>query len=135
MPVAKRENIDGELPEITNKGNANESKKINKPEVNKEHTEVIKEDTEVKAKPKEKLFKIIIDEQAGPDAHEDVFVGVNGKHYLIKRGHEVVVPEGVVNVLRESITAKIIKHEDGTEEIKHIPRIAFRVLGEVTKNG
>lgn len=30
---------------------------------------------------------------------EDVFVGINGKTYLIKRGVEVTVPENVAKVL------------------------------------
>lgn len=33
---------------------------------------------------------------------DDVFVGVNGKTYLIKRGEEVEVPESVVEVLKNS---------------------------------
>ena len=31
---------------------------------------------------------------------EDVYVGLNGKTYQIKRGEEVEVPEGVVEILR-----------------------------------
>lgn len=30
---------------------------------------------------------------------EDVFVGLNGKRYLIKRGVEVTVPEGVAKII------------------------------------
>lgn len=33
---------------------------------------------------------------------DDVFVGVNGKTYLIKRGEEVEVPESVAEVLKNS---------------------------------
>lgn len=33
---------------------------------------------------------------------DDVYVGVNGKTYLIKRGEEVEVPESVVEVLKNS---------------------------------
>lgn len=31
---------------------------------------------------------------------DDVFVAVNGKKYLIKRGHDVKVPEGVAKVIQ-----------------------------------
>lgn len=33
---------------------------------------------------------------------DDVYVAVNGKSYLIKRGEEVEVPESVVEVLKNS---------------------------------
>ena len=33
------------------------------------------------------------------EQREDVFVGINGKTYLIKRGEEVRVPENVAKVL------------------------------------
>lgn len=76
-------------------------------------------------------FEIIIDEQGGPDASSIVQLGVNGVAYQIMRGHKVIVPEGVVNVLSEAITAKIVKNPDGTEQVKHMPRISFRVLREI----
>lgn len=95
-------------------------------------TEVKKIEKKVTAKKGPKMYKIHIDEQAGPDAFPEVFVGVNGKHYLIKRGHEVVVPEGVVNVLKETVVTKIlVDPKTGAETIKNIPRISFRILGEV----
>lgn len=103
-----------------------EQEKVEPEYVREELTEVNK-NTNVKTK--EKKVRIIIDEQVGPDAHSEVFVGVNGKHFLIKRGHEVEVPQSVVNVLSEAVITKIIRHEDGTEELKRIPRISFRVLG------
>lgn len=34
--------------------------------------------------------------------NDDVFVGVNGKTYLIKRGVDVEVPESVAEVIRNS---------------------------------
>lgn len=36
------------------------------------------------------------------DKQEDVFVGVNGKTFLIKRGEEVEVPECVYEILKNS---------------------------------
>lgn len=44
---------------------------------------------------------------------DDVFVGVNGKTYLIKRGEEVEVPESVVEVLnnKEKMLSYALKYE------------------------
>lgn len=44
---------------------------------------------------------------------DDVFVGVNGKTYLIKRGETVEVPESVAEVLqhREEMLSVAIEYE------------------------
>lgn len=44
---------------------------------------------------------------------DDVYVGLNGKSYLIKRGCEVEVPEGVVEILRhrEEMLAQAMEFE------------------------
>ena len=44
---------------------------------------------------------------------EDVFVGLNGKPYLIKRGVEVEVPEGVAKILerREKMLSLAMEFE------------------------
>ena len=49
---------------------------------------------------KEKLVKIRI--PRARDNQDDVFVGVNGRTWLIKRGVEVEVPECVAEVIRNS---------------------------------
>jgi hypothetical protein len=51
---------------------------------------------------KEKLVPVFLDLLDGANAPTEEFVGFNGKAYLIKRGEEVMVPEGVYNVLMES---------------------------------
>lgn len=49
----------------------------------------------------EKMVKIRLFK--GPDRFSnDVFVGLNGKGYLIKRGVDVEVPAGVAEILRHS---------------------------------
>ena len=50
------------------------------------------------ASPKEKMVKIKL--PLTKTEKNDVYVGVNGKTWLIKRGVEVEVPECVVEVLR-----------------------------------
>lgn len=56
---------------------------------------------EEKIEAAEKTVKIRIPRIRGEE-DEDVFVGVNGRTWLIKRGVEVEVPECVANVIRIS---------------------------------
>ena len=50
---------------------------------------------------------------------DDVFVGLNGRTFLIKRGVEVDVPEGVAEILRnrEEVLAQIIEFEDSANRL------------------
>ena len=61
---------------------------------------------------KEKTVKIII--PLTRTEKNDVYVGVNGRTWLIKRGVEVEVPECVVEVLRnsEEMLAKAMAFEE-----------------------
>ena len=54
-----------------------------------------------KANTGEKMVKIRLFKD-GKAYVDDVFVGVNGKTYQIKRGVEIEVPESVAEVLRNS---------------------------------
>lgn len=47
------------------------------------------------------------------EQREDVFVGINGKTWLIKRGEQVKVPQAVANVLarREKCLAMAMEFE------------------------
>ena len=58
------------------------------------------EKKETENKPTEKLVKIRIPRTKGDDS--DVYVSVNARTWLIKRGVEVEVPECVAEVLRNS---------------------------------
>lgn len=66
--------------------------------------------------PAEKMVKVRIPRTS--KSQEDVFVSVNMKTYLIKRGVEVEVPESVAEVLRhqEEALEAIMKFEDS---VKH----------------
>lgn len=66
----------------------------------------------------EKMVKIHLFKDDGRYAN-DVFVGVNGKTYQIKRGVDVEVPESVAEVLKNS--------ERQNAE-------AIRVMGELQKD-
>ena len=65
---------------------------------------------------KEKKVKIILPLSRADSA--DVYVALNGKSYLIKRGVEVEVPEGVVEILRhkEEMIAAAIEFESHTKQ-------------------
>jgi len=86
-----------------------------------------------KEKRKVKKYRIMINEQDGELNY--LPVGVNGKVYQIMRGVEVVVPEEVVDVLRNAITDKVIREpqQDGTikREVRKVPYISYQVLGVV----
>ncbi|GAB6178515.1 hypothetical protein JCM16814_34060 [Desulfobaculum senezii] len=51
----------------------------------------------------ERTIPIIIAEDAGEDGKRDVTVTVNGKNWVIRRKHQVSVPEPVFNVLRDAV--------------------------------
>lgn len=51
----------------------------------------------------ERTIPIIIAEDAGEDGKRDVTVTVNGKNWVIRRKHQVSVPESVFNVLRDAV--------------------------------
>jgi hypothetical protein len=62
--------------------------------------EATKNATKATEPAKEKVVKIRIPRLR--DNQDDVFVGVNGRTWLIKRGVEVEVPECVAEVIRNS---------------------------------
>ena len=82
--------------------------------INKE-TVKVNPDT-VQEQPAEKMVKVRIPRNS--KNQEDMFVSVNMKTYLIKRGVEVEVPESVAEVLRhqEEALEAIMEFE---ESVKH----------------
>lgn len=90
------------------------------------------DDAEPEAPKPARRFELMIDEQDNNDSNGDVFVGLNGYAYLIKRGKKVIVPEGVLNVLRESIIDKIQRNRDtGEERIVSVPRFSIPHIKEI----
>lgn len=71
-----------------------------------------------------KRVKIVIDENETDQ--QPVFVGLNGRSYVIKRGEEVSVPPGVVDILTN---ATMKKYNSKTMEARMVPRYPFRVVG------
>lgn len=55
------------------------------------------------------------------DQKDDVYVGLNGVGYLIKRGQEVDVPEGVAEILQrsEEMLAEALEYEASVSKASH----------------
>lgn len=53
---------------------------------------------------------------------DDVFVGLNGRTFMIKRGEEVEVPEGVAEILRnrEEVLMQIIQYEEQANRLEEL---------------
>ena len=82
-----------------------------------------------KTKKKVKMVRIMIDRQDNSDKNADVkCTDGQGRQFVIKRGFEVDVPIGVLNVLRESIQTTLEMNEQGDERYTDIPRIAVRLI-------
>lgn len=55
------------------------------------------------------------------DQKEDMYVGLNGVGYLIKRGQEVDVPAGVAEIIQrsEEMLAQALEYEDSVSKASH----------------
>jgi len=92
----------------------------------------VEENTQDAAPQKEKRVKIII-QQSDTDG-QDVFVGVNGRPYLIQRGEEVEVPEHIVEVLRNAkrtVHTTVVDRQTGETslESREVLAYPFSIVG------
>lgn len=71
---------------------------------------------------KSKFIKININES--DTDKQPVFVGLNGRSYVIKRGEDVVVPRAVAEILETACTKK---YDAKTMEHRMVPRFPFSV--------
>ena len=63
----------------------------------------------------------------GDGGQSDVFVGVNGYAYNIKRGQPVDVPQEVIDALSNASVTRYRSNQDGSTEMFETPRYAFTV--------
>lgn len=79
-------------------------------------------------------FKVLIHETGDKtEAKRDVFVSCNGFACLIKRGVPVVIREGILSVLLESVITTVEKDDDtGLDRTIDVPRFSLQIMGEVT---
>lgn len=75
--------------------------------VEDKNEEIVDPLSEAPAKPKKvaapKMFKLTIAAEDSAEGRSDVFVGYNYHSYLIQRDKEVIVPEGVIEILRNTV--------------------------------
>lgn len=74
-----------------------------------------------------KKYKVTIAPGSEGEDNGDVFLGVNGRTVLIKRGHPVIVDECFVDVLKNSVIHTHEKNDKGTLVPIAIPRFNFSV--------
>jgi len=73
---------------------------------------------------------IVIEESRDATDSQDVFVQVNGRAYLYKRGVEVIVPPEVIEVLNNAVIEKMVRIDEGNYVMRPVKRFPFRILGE-----
>ncbi|TDX29102.1 hypothetical protein DFO67_108146 [Modicisalibacter xianhensis] len=74
---------------------------------------------------KSKRYRIIV--ATHDQDKQPVQVGVNGRPYVIQRGKEVIVPESVVEVLRNAVQHV---YDPVTMEENQVMAYPFQILGE-----
>lgn len=79
----------------------------------------------------QKRIKIIIASDSGTGGKNDVYVGADGRAFLIKRDMEVEVPEAVLNALNLAVMTEFETDAYGklTGETREVPRFNVRVIG------
>jgi hypothetical protein len=78
-----------------------------------------------------KKYRVIINQQDGPDGKYDVPLGVNGVVNLVKRGEEVVLDEDYFNVLKDAKIDRLVRNPGEEEQTITVARFSYTVLGEV----
>lgn len=79
---------------------------------------------------KQKRYRIILNEQENTDNPKQQLIGCNGVAWLIRRGTEAVVPEGILNVIKECVYTRPIQDAEGNIENKRVNRFSYSILGE-----
>lgn len=78
-------------------------------------------------KKEEPRVRIIVHEQEGIGGTDDVVVGVNGNVTRIKRGHEVLVKQSVVDVLEDAVITTFVPNPEvpGAYTVRKFRRFNF----------
>lgn len=116
--VASRESIEKELVDKEHEETPADSKVASDPEDSRSPS-----NKPAKAPKPPKMYKVRIAADDSPEGRSDVFIGLNFHSYLIQRDKEVTVPEGVVEILRNTVIDT--KGENGSPI--RIPRYNFSV--------
>ena len=90
------------------------------------------EGSELERQKAEEKIKIMIAEGEGPEGRDDVFVGVQGVGYQIKRAVEVKVPRSVYDTLQNAASTVYEDNGDGEDVnlvARSVPRYNVRIVG------
>lgn len=74
----------------------------------------------------EPMYELMIHEQEGDHGNDDVAVSVNGRAYVIKRGHKVVVPESILHVLNNAVQTVFTRDAGGNLVERSFNRFSFQ---------
>lgn len=78
---------------------------------------------------KQKKYKMMLNEQENTDDPRQQFISCNGVAWLIKRGVEVIVPEGIRNVIKEAVYLRGTQDTEGNTVVKKVNRFSYSELG------
>lgn len=74
-----------------------------------------------------KRVTLTIHGTAEQDGQEDVFIGLNGFGYKIKRGEPCFVPEEVAGIIKEAIVTSMRPGQAGSVTESKAPRFAYTI--------
>jgi hypothetical protein len=74
--------------------------------------------------------RVIFHNQGGPGGSDDIFVSVNGRAYLIKREHEVMLPFEVMRVIENAEQSVFERGADNRLREKLVKRYSYTMLGD-----
>ena len=77
----------------------------------------------------QKRYRVILNEQENTDDPQQQFISCNGVAWILKRGAEAIVPEGILNVIKECVYTRQTQNAEGEVESKRVNRFSFTVLG------
>lgn len=79
---------------------------------------------------KQRKVRITIHSTSEPNGQGDVYLGINGRAYVLQREVEITVPMGVVNVLNDAKRKVYKQGADGELIEKTVHSYPFSILGD-----
>jgi len=74
--------------------------------------------------------KVIFRSTEGVGGKDDIFIGLNGQSFLIKRDEPVEVPRALLNVIDDAIMTIYEQTESGLSKPRDIPRFPYEIVPE-----
>lgn len=73
----------------------------------------------------QKRYRLTLNEQENTDDPQQQFIGCNGVGWILKRGSEAIVPEGILNVIKGCVYRRGTQDAEGNIEYKDVKRFSF----------